>query len=168
MKKLLNKEMGFMAGVIVYLLVLITSSQSLMPASKAMPLAICVLCMALIVIKALLTIIKRDQAKPHAEENTSGETKPSKIGSGNSIAGLWQNEVTHRTIVFIFWLVAFSLSVQFIGFLVTTAVGLMVLFITTSKITAVKSTIITAGTLIFVYLLFIYFLDVRFPSALLF
>jgi hypothetical protein len=132
-----------------------------------MPVLICIFCLVLIGLKALVTLFKGDASAP-AGENAGTEAKPVEHSATGLFAGFWKNEVTYRTVVFVFWLLVFSLSVQYIGFLVTTAVGLTVLFITTSKLSVVKSTIFTAGTLVFVYLLFIYFLDVRFPDGLLF
>lgn len=167
MKKLLNKELGFMAGIVIYLAVLLIDSNKLTPASRAMPVLICVLCLVLIGMKVLLTLLKKgdptqvekDASKEEAALQQHGESRP---------AGFWKDEAVHRTIVFIFWLIAFSLSMYYIGFFITAAVGLMVLFIIISKISVVKSSIITAGTLLFVYLMFISFLNVRFPSGLLF
>jgi hypothetical protein len=156
--------MGFMAGVVIYLLILLIYSKDLTAASKTMPVVLCIFSLILILVKALITIFKKDPAVQAEAAEIPIEAEEGV--SGSWISNLWKNEVSHRTIVFVFWLLVFGLSVQYIGFLVTTGVGLMALFITTSKISVRKSAIITAGTLIFVYLMFITFLNVRFPDGL--
>ncbi len=165
MKKLLNKEMGFMAGVLVYLTILVVNSRKLSAASKAMPMAVIVFCAILIVVKGGLLVVKPGSGAQKSDESApEGENTPKDAWA--RFMAIWKDEGAVRSMIFIGWLVGFAAAVNLIGFIPTTVIGLAILLLTVSKVPPVRAALIVLGTYLFVYLLFVRMLHVRFPAGI--
>jgi hypothetical protein len=145
-KNLINREMAFMVCIMAYLAVLVINSDKLRNTSKAMPLALCVLCTILIIIKVMWLYFRGD---------VSEETSKTPVFQYPSLA-------------FLVWLVIIGCSVYYVGYLVTIAVMLFVILKFFSKATTAQTICITAGTSLFLYVLFVCLLSVRFPKGILF
>jgi hypothetical protein len=138
--------MGFMLGLAVYMAILVVSSGKLRTASRAMPMALCILCFVLIIVKAAFFFMKSDASDDAAK----------------------QPVFQYRSMVFLVWLMVMGYSAYYVGYMVTIIVGLLVILKFFSKATNVQTICITAGTSLFIYFLFVYMLSVRFPKGILF
>ena len=178
MKKLLNREMAFLVGIAAYIIVLFACSGDISAKAKTMPIAVGVLCLALIVLEAVLMLFKKtplsDNAKKAempSEVNADVEADVQAI-EGEAAEAVSQkkklSEVTQRTIVYIVWLISFGFSIDILGFLATLAIWLFALLRFGSKATWLQTVLITAGTMVFVYVVFVKILAVRFATGLLF
>ena len=146
LKNLINREIAFMICIIGYLAVLVINSDKLRNTSKAMPLALCVLCAILIIIKV---------TRLYFGGNASGETFKSPVFQYPSIA-------------FLVWRIIVVCSIYYVGYVVTIAVMLFVILKFFSNATNTQTICITVGVSLFLYVLFAYLLSVRFPKGIFF
>lgn len=169
MKKLLNKEMAFLAGIAIYILILFANSLALPAKAKIMPIAVGSICLALIVLEAIIMLC----SKPKEEkQGKSAETGSEDTGNGApatiGVTSKKTDETVKRAILYSVWLISFGFSINILGFIVTLAIWLFILLQFASNATLKQSLLITIGTLIFVYIVFVKLLAVRFTAGLLF
>ena len=136
--------MAFMAGLAIYMTILLLSGRNLKAASKAMPVALCLLCFVLIAVKAV------------------------RFGFAEEVEGSGKSVFSQRSFLFMTWLIAMGLSFNYIGYMVTVVVGLAGILRIFSKATITQTVGITLGTTLFIYVLFARILSVRFPTGILF
>ena len=144
LKNLLNRDMAFVAGLAIYMAVLMLSGRDLKPASKAMPAALCLLCFVLIAVKAL------------------------RFCFGEAVEGSGKKVFSPRSFLFMGWLILMGLSFYMVGYLATVVVGLAGILRVFSKASWAQTAGITLGTTLFIYVLFVRVLSVRFPTGTLF
>lgn len=155
MNKLFTKEMGFMAGVSVYILVLFFNSNNLTNASKTMPMAVMGLCALLIFFKVLSALSKKKSEKAVAA--VIREPFSERLAN-------WRNDEVLRSASFVLAIVAISILALVFGYIAALLMGLFFLLFYVSKIPFMKSLLITSGVMVFIYVLFVRVLIVRFPQ----
>jgi hypothetical protein len=165
--KKFRREIGFMVGVAIYLIILIIAGVGLSPDSLLFPGLIMVAAGVIIGLKLL--IFKFPQL---------GFLDPgSNIGSmirGDTDQASQEQEKTSAPlplsgpVAFIVWLVTFPLGIYLVGFVVTVGVWLFGFLFVISRLKLLKALIICVCTLAGIYIVFIVALKVHFPPGLLF
>jgi hypothetical protein len=165
--KKINREIVFMGGVAIYLIVLIIAGSGLSPDSLAFPGLI--MAAAGVIIGLKLLIYKFPQLKfldpgSNIVSMIRGEADQTLQEQGAS----GKPSSTYEPVVFIIWLVTFPLGIYLLGFLVTVGVWLFGFLFVISRLKLLKALLICGCTLVGIYVIFVGILKVHFPPGGLF
>ncbi|MDI7258637.1 MAG: tripartite tricarboxylate transporter TctB family protein [Thermodesulfobacteriota bacterium] len=163
----INREIGFVIGVAIYLIVLIIEGFGLSPDSLTFPVPIIVTAGVIIGLKWL--IYKFPQLNfldPKGNINSmirgGGDQPPQEQEAPDSPSSIYE------PIAFIIWLITFPLGIYLLGFMVTVGIWMFGFLFVISKIKLLKALLISGSTLAGIYIIFVGILKVHFPPGSLF
>ena len=162
-----NHEIAFMAGVAIYLIILIIAGSGLSPETLLFPGLIMVAAGAIIGLKLLIYKFPKLKfldpgntldliIREGADQAPQGDEVPRKRSS------------VYEPLAFILWLITFPLGIYLIGFVTTLGMWLFGFLFLISRIKLFKSLLICICTLLGIYVIFMGILKVHFPQGILF
>jgi hypothetical protein len=169
------KEMAFMIGFLIYLLVLYVASAKLSAGSRAFPMAIIGVSVIVVGLKLLTLQFKSLKWLDPSGNVAQGIIEKAKEGRDLSVCeGEAKEEEKEpesrlRTIsLFMLWLISFAGAIYFIGFLPTMAVWLFIFMVGISRIKWTKALLLSVCTFAVLYLTFVTMFGANFPPGILF
>lgn len=161
-----RNEFMFMAGVAVYLAILYFASDTLAPASKALPMAVMAFTALVIAVKVLAHAVPQLQSL----DSSGGKSKRSGEGGGEPAESDVNRRGSHLRTAFVCLvaMAAFPLGIYLIGLLPTLFVWLMAFMVGPSRIKIARAAVLGVSTWAVLYGLFGVLLKVNFPGGVLF
>jgi hypothetical protein len=176
------KEVAFMMGFLVYLIILYLDSSKLSAGSRAFPMA--VIGISVIVIALKLLTFRFSWLK---FLDPSGDVAKSVIEKAGKDSGLVIDEPPRKEIdepsekkegkpgsravvisLFMLWMVTFAVGIYLIGFLLTLALWLLIFLIGLSRIKPARALLLSVCTFAALYVCFVMLLGINFPRGILF
>ncbi len=167
-----SKQVLFMVGFLVYMLVLYLSSFKLSPQSKAFPMAIMGVAVVVVALKLLTLrlpalkfldpsgeIGKTEKAGREGKETKKTEEAPTEY------------RLRHRSVVvllFLLWLATLPAGIYYLGYVIALPIWAVVFMTGLSRIKPVWAVVMTACLWGFIYVLFSVILGLNFPVGALF
>jgi hypothetical protein len=165
--KKFKREIGFLIGIAIYLVVLIIAGSGLSPDSLLFPGLIMVAAGVIIGLKLLIYRFPRLRfldPGSNIVSMISGEADQASQEQGGTSTPLSLS----GPVAFIIWLITIPLGIYLVGFVVTVGVWLFGFLFVISKLKLLKALIMCVCTLAGIYIIFIGALKVHFPPGLLF
>lgn len=170
-----TKDLMFMAGFAIYLLVLYIDSAKLSASSRALPMGIMVTSVIIIALKLLvyvfpnkLKFLDDSIKKSMTKSNNDGDDVGVAVTVVTELLGpAWGSEILIVSLIML-WLATFPVGIYFIGFLYTMFIWMFVFLIGVSRVKWLKALYLSVGTFVSLYVLFVVFLDMVFPLGILF
>ena len=174
------KEIGFMIGFLIYLLILYLASAKLSAGSRAFPMAIMGVSVIAVVLKLLALQFKRFEWLDPSGNVAKGIIEKASKESGLVCQGPAEAEPQPQEstlpkqpplltiVLFLLWLSTFAAAIHFIGFLPTMGVWLFIFLVGLSRIKWQKALLLSVCTFALLYLSFVTLLGTNFPRGILF
>ncbi|GEM_PF-4826056 len=161
-----SRELLFMGGLAAYMVVMLLTDTDLSAKTLAYPRAIIIVTFILLGLK-LLTMFVPAMSFLDPGSREAAQKAPKEA---DTLAGKEETGTAKKWTFWILlaWLSTFALAIYLIGFLPAMPIWLFLFTFFISKLSPVKSLLISLGMLAGVYAAFVLFLNMYFPAGLLF